>query len=87
MSQYEKLLLSIMSGTKDKSILFADLRTVLDRLGFQCRIKGDHFIYTKDGVEEIINIQPVGNQAKPYQVKQVRNIILKYQLGGDLHEV
>ena len=87
MSQYEKLLLSILNGTKDKSILFTDLRTVLDRLGFQCRIKGDHFIYTKDGVEEIINIQPVGNKAKPYQVKQVRNIILKYQLGGDLHEV
>lgn len=87
MSQYEKLLLSILSGTKDKSILFADLRTVLDRLGFQCRIKGDHFIYTKDGVEEIINIQPVGNKAKPYQVKQVRNVILKYQLGGDVHEV
>lgn len=87
MSQYEKLLLSILSGTRDKSILFADLRAVLDRLGFQCRIKGDHFIYTRDGVEEIINIQPVGNKAKPYQVKQVRNIILKYQLGGDLHEV
>ena len=87
MSQYEKLLLSIMSGTKDKSILFADLRAVLDRLGFQCRIKGDHFIYTRDDVEEIINIQPVGNKAKPYQVKQVRNIILRYQLGGAIHEV
>ena len=87
MSQYEKLLLSILSGTKDKSILFADLRAVLDRLGFQCRIKGDHFLYTKDGVEEIVNIQPVGNRAKPYQVKQVRNIILNYQLGGDIHEV
>ena len=87
MSQYEKLLLSILSGTRVKSILFADLRTVLDRLGFQCRIKGDHFIYTKDGVDEIINIQPVGSKAKPYQVKQVRNIILKYQLGGDIYEV
>lgn len=87
MSQYEKLLLCILSGTRDKGILFTDLRAVLDRLGFQCRIKGDHFIYTKDGVEEIINIQPVGNQAKPYQVKQVRNVILKYQLGGDIHEV
>jgi len=87
MSQYEKLLLSILSGTKDKSILFADLQTVLDRLGFQCRIKGDHFIYTKDGVEEIVNIQPVGSKAKPYQVKQIRSIILKYQLGGDIHEV
>lgn len=87
MSQYEKLLLSILSGTQDRNMLFADLQTVLDRLGFQCRIKGDHFIYTKDGVDEIINIQPVGNKAKPYQVKQVRNIILKYQLGGNIHEV
>ena len=87
MSQYEKLLLSILRGTQDRNILFADLRAVLDRLGFQCRIKGDHFIYTKDGVDEIINIQPVGNKAKPYQVKQVRNIILKNQLGGDIYEV
>ncbi len=82
MSQYEKLLISILSGTKDSNILFADLQSVLDRLGFQCRIKGDHFIYTKDGIEDIINIQPNGNRAKPYQVKQVRNIILHYRLGG-----
>lgn len=86
MSQYEKVLLSILSGTRDKNILFSDLRLVLDRLGFQCRIRGDHFIYTKDGVEEIINIQPAGNKAKPYQVKQVRNIILQYQLGGEVNE-
>ena len=87
MSQYEKLLLSVLSGTRDKNMLFTDLQTVLDRLGFQCRIKGDHFIYTKDDVEEIINLQPAGNKAKPYQAKQVRNIILKYQLGGAIHEV
>ena len=87
MSQYEKLLLSILSGTRDKSLLFADLQTVLDRLGFQCRVRGGHFIYTKAGVEEIINLQPAGNKAKPYQVKQARNIILEYQLGGAIHEV
>ena len=87
MSQYEKLLLSILSGTQDRNTLFADLQTVLDRLGFQCRIRGDHFIYKKDGGEEIITLQPVGNKAKPYQVKQVRNIILKYQLGGSIYEV
>ena len=84
MSQYEKLLASILSGTKDSNIPFADLQSVLDRLGFQCRIKGDHFIYTKDGIEEIINIQPNGNRAKPYQVKQLRNIILRYRLGGSI---
>ena len=87
MSQHEKILLSILSGTQDRNIPFADLQTVLAHLGFQCRIKGDHFIYTKDDVEEIINIQPKGSKAKSYQVKQVRNIILKYQLGGNIHEV
>ena len=82
MSQFEKMMQAIMSGTKDKNIQFSDLQMVLDRLGFQCRIRGDHFIYTKDGIEEIINIQPIGNKAKPYQVKQVRSIILLYRLGG-----
>lgn len=55
----------------------------MERLGFECRVRGDHFIYTKDGVEEIVNIQPAVNKAKPYQVKQVRELILKYHLGGD----
>ena len=86
MSQYQKALLAILSGTQDASIQFADLQAVLDRLGFQLRIKGDHFIYTKDGVEEIINLQPKGGKAKPYQVKQVRQIILRYQLGGAVNE-
>jgi len=45
------------------------------------RIKGDHHIFTKNGVKEIINLQPLkDNMAKAYSVKQVRNIILKYQL-------
>ncbi len=84
MSQYKKLLYSILSGTKDNDISFSDLQTVLDRLGFHCRIKGGHFIYTKAGVEEIINLQPLKGKAKAYQVKQVRTIILCYRLGGDL---
>lgn len=79
MATSEKLLSAIMSGTQDRAIKFSDLQKILDMLGFQCRIKGDHFIYWKDGVDEIINIQPDGNKAKPYQVKQVRNIILKYR--------
>lgn len=86
-SQYEKLLLAVLSGARDKNMLFTDLQTVLDRLGFQCRIKGDYFIYSRDGVEEIINLQSAGDKATPYQVKQVRNIILKYQLGGAIHEI
>lgn len=87
MGQFEKLLLSVLRGTNDQNISFADLQKLLNRLGFQCRIKGDHFIYTKTDIDEIINIQPrQGGRAKPYQVKQVREIILKYGLGGVVNE-
>lgn len=82
MSKFDKLFLQIMSGTQDNNISFGDLQKALTLLGFMVRIKGDHFIYSKEGIDEIINIQPNGNKAKPYQVKQVRNIILKYRLGG-----
>ncbi|MCD7778545.1 MAG: hypothetical protein LUH47_08585 [Clostridiales bacterium] len=58
------------------------MQNILKALQFDERVKGDHFIYRKEGVSEIINIQPNGNKAKPYQVKQIRRIILKYRLGG-----
>lgn len=80
MATLEKLFYLIMSGTQDRNIKFSDMQKILEVLGFQCRIKGDHFIYWRDGIDEIINIQPDGNKAKPYQVKQIRNIILKYGL-------
>ena len=57
------------------------LSKLLKKLGFTERIKGDHYIFTKDNVEEIINIQPKSNKAKGYQVKQIRNLIVKYRLG------
>ena len=80
MSQDEKLLFQILSGKSDNNIRFSDLQKLLAGYGFDLRIKGDHFIYTRSDIEEIINIQPVGNKAKPYQVKQVRNLIIKYKL-------
>ena len=76
----ENTLSAILRGASDNNIAFSDLRYVLESLGFEVRIKGDHFIYTKHDVAEIINVQPIGNKAKAYQVKQVRNLILKYKL-------
>ncbi len=51
-------------------------------MGFVGRTRGNHHIFARDGVEEILNLQPKGDKAKPYQVKQVRHVILKYKLGG-----
>lgn len=81
MSTTEKLYLSIISGLQDKNIKFRDLQKLLDVLGFDCRIRGDHFIYSYKSLRENINIQPSGNMAKPYQVRQIRNFLQKYQIG------
>ncbi|MCC0178439.1 type II toxin-antitoxin system HicA family toxin [Waterburya agarophytonicola K14] len=81
MGKYEKLLQRILTGTSDNNIKFAELCQLLEKLGFEKRVKGDHFIFTRDNVEEIVNIQPKGSKAKGYQVKQIRNLIVKYGLG------
>ncbi|MDO9227105.1 MAG: type II toxin-antitoxin system HicA family toxin [Pseudomonadota bacterium] len=83
MGKLEKSLWQILSGKSDQNVVFTDLIYVLESLGFKKRIKGSHHLFSKDGVEEIINIQPVDGKAKTYQVKQVRAVIVKYQLIGE----
>jgi len=83
MSKYEKLLLQILRGSSDANILFSDLITLLSHYGFEMRVKGSHHIFRKDGVEERLNLQKDGSKAKPYQVKQIRHLILKYKLGDE----
>lgn len=80
MGKYEKLWINILSGKSDHSIRFTELTHLMRAIGFNERIKGDHFIYYRSDIEEIINLQPKGSQAKAYQVRQVRNLILKYHL-------
>ena len=80
MGKYTKLIHHILSGRADGNIAFAELRHLLLRLGFDERIRGDHHIFTKPEIEEIMNLQPKGSMAKPYQVKQVRNLIIRYKL-------
>lgn len=75
MSKLEKILMLILSGSSDNNISFNEFKSILEKLGLEFRIKGSHHIYTKNDIEEIINIQPIGSKTKAYQVKQVRNII------------
>ena len=82
MGKYEKLIFQILRGTSDANISFLDLVNLLQHFGFEMRIKGSHHVFRKKGVEEKLNLQKDGNKAKSYQVKQVRNIILKYKFGG-----
>jgi len=83
MGKYEKLLDKILRGTSDNNIDFADFCILLTRLNFQQRIKGNHHIFFREDLPEILNLQPNDSKAKAYQVKQVRNLIIKYKLGDN----
>ena len=78
----DKVLERVLSRTSDANIEFDDLCHLLSSLGFEMRVRGSHHTFRKAGVEEKINLQREGSEAKPYQVRQVRAVILKYRLGG-----
>ncbi len=80
MGKFEKILTKVLRGTSDANIGFDELVSLLIRLGFQSRTRGSHHIFYMDNIVEIINIQEKSGKAKPYQVKQVRSIILKYKI-------
>jgi predicted RNase H-like HicB family nuclease/predicted RNA binding protein YcfA (HicA-like mRNA interferase family) len=80
MGRKKKLLLRIVQGRSDNNIAFSELTKLLESLGFQVRIRGSHHLYRKEGIQEMINLQKDGNNAKPYQVKQVRAVLFKYEI-------
>jgi hypothetical protein len=84
MGKYDKLIDKILRGTSDANIPFDELRGLLLRLGFDERIRGSHHVYRKEGIEEKLNLQQDDGKAKPYQVRQVRFIIIKYHLTGEV---
>ncbi len=82
MSKAEKLVAKLLSGRSDKNFSFGDLCHIVERAGFKLRPgKGSHRVYYRDGIAEIINVQPrSGGEAKPYQVRQVRELLVKYRI-------
>jgi len=80
LTKFEKTVFQVLRGTSDANIRFDDLRRLLAVLGFEERIRGSHRIFKREDVDEILTLQPRGSKAKAYQVKQVRNLILKYRL-------
>ena len=80
MSKSDKTLEKILSGQSDANIRFDDVLSLLPRLGFHMRISGSHHIFTRPGIEVLIDIQPVHGKCKPYQVRQIREIIRRFNI-------
>ena len=80
MGSRRKLYDRIVGGRSDTNISFSQARSMLLYLRFDERVSGSHRVFFKEGVEEIINLQDVGGKCKPYQVKQIRAVLKKYNL-------
>jgi hypothetical protein len=70
----------LLRGQLDANVEFANLTALLRALGFEERIRGSHHIFVRRGIEEPVNLQQDGAKAKFYQARQVRAVILKYDL-------
>jgi predicted RNA binding protein YcfA (HicA-like mRNA interferase family) len=79
----KSVLLRVLEGSSDANIRFSELCALLSRLGFTERVKGSHHIFTRNGVADILNLQPRNSLAKPYQVKQVRRMLVQYKLAEE----
>jgi predicted RNA binding protein YcfA (HicA-like mRNA interferase family) len=62
------------------------MRSLVEAFGFRLeRVRGSHHIFIHPEVKEIVNLQNVKGQVKPYQVRQVLKIVERYalELGDD----
>ncbi len=74
-----KLLRKVLSGSKN--IRFNEMVTLVEAFGFRLsRVSGSHHIFTHPQVHELINLQNVGGQAKPYQIRQFLRLVEQYSL-------
>jgi len=82
MSRLDKLISRLLAGNADQTFRFDALCALLNGLGFVSRHGGgSHRIFYRDGIPQILNLQPrPDGTAKPYQVRQARQIILRYRL-------
>ena len=78
MTKREKLLAKILSGRADANIPFDPTEALLESLGFELRIRGSHHVFRKG--DYFVDLQPTsGRKLKPYQAKQLREVLLQYK--------
>jgi predicted RNA binding protein YcfA (HicA-like mRNA interferase family) len=74
-----KLLRKLASGSRN--IRFAEATACAEAFGFRlARISGSHHVYVHPDVPELVNLQNVGGQAKPYQIRQLLDLVERYGL-------
>lgn len=79
MAKLKKILVKVLAGSKN--IAFNDFILLVESFGFHIsRVSGSHHIFVHDNIKELVNLQDVNGQVKPYQVKQFMQLIERYNL-------
>ena len=64
-----------------QNVSFNDFKSLIEAFGFkQDRVKGSHHIFIHSVIKELINIQNVKGEVKPYQINQFLKLVEKYNL-------
>lgn len=63
------------------NISFTDMRRLVEAFGFELRrTSGSHHVFVHPDVRELVNLQDVHGQAKPYQARQFLRLVERYAL-------
>lgn len=74
-------LLSRLAHGEMSNVRFKDAQRLVEALGFELdRVQGSHHIYRHPQIRERINLQARSGEAKPYQLRQVLDLIERYAL-------
>jgi predicted RNA binding protein YcfA (HicA-like mRNA interferase family) len=74
-----KLLQKIIDCSKN--IRFAEMVNLAEGFGFELsRTDGSHHIFTRPDIPELVNLQDIKGQAKPYQIRQFLKLVEKHNL-------
>jgi hypothetical protein len=64
-----------------RNLRFGDVLRLSLAFGFElARISGSHHILRHSAVQELLSLQNVGGRAKPYQVRQLMDLVARYSL-------
>jgi predicted RNA binding protein YcfA (HicA-like mRNA interferase family) len=77
----ERTLLARLATGAVANVAFRDLRALVEALGFELRrVAGSHHVFAHPEITELINLQSLNGQAKPYQVRQLMRLVERYDL-------
>jgi hypothetical protein len=76
-----KRLLARIARGELANVSFSDMRRLVEAFGFELRrTNGSHHVFVHSDVRELLNLQDVRGQAKPYQVRQFLRMVERYAL-------